>query len=229
MQRKYKVIIIVFICIMILVGTVYYFLIPDNYAYIEGEDEKIKNKQALEEIYLKDFEIYPEGLEASIKLVVEENKFNSVLNSMLDNSKSNIESIYVNLNENNLYVYIPYKIINLIDTQIEFKAIPKVDKNKFYITIDDAKLGKININDNIVSKIIKENISSTNLKAEKNIIVINEDIITPLSLKDINVNKNNIYITANISINDLIKFVGDNGVKIDESNMGLTGENLWSK
>lgn len=229
MQRKYKVIMIVFVFIIIMVGTVYYFLTPDNSAYIESQNKKIENIGTLEEIYLKDFKIYSKGLKASIKLVVEENKLNSILNSMLDKSNSNIESIYVNLGESDLSVYIPYKIIDLIDTQIEFKAMPKVDKNKFYITINNAKLGKININDNIVSKIIKDNISSTKLKAEKNIIVINEDIINPLNLEDISINKNNIYITANVSINDLIKFIGDNRVKINEANMSLIGENLWSK
>lgn len=226
MQRDYKVIMVVFIFIIILVGTIYYFLTPYNYVYIESQNEKKGNR---EEIYLKDFEVYSKGLKASIDLVVKENKFNSILSSMLNKSNSNIESIYVNFEENNLYVYISYKIINLIDTQIEFKAKPKVDKNEFDITINNAKLGKININDNTVSKIIKDNINSKNVKVEKNTIVINKDIITPFTLKNININKNNLYITVNVSINDLIKFISDNGVKIDESNISLTGENLWSE
>lgn len=230
MQKKYKVIGIIGIFIIIFIFFIYYLLTPMNVIDIEDKVEKINNKENLKDIYLKDLEIYEKGLEANIKLVIEENKLNSILNSnFLDEIHSNIENIYVNLNEKKLHVYIPYKVINLIYTQIEFEATPKVDKDKFYIIIENAKLGKINISDNIVSKIIKENLQNTGFEIEKNIISIEKNFIEPFSLKDVKVNKSNLYITANISINDLTKFVVNNQIKINESNTSLVGENLWNR
>jgi hypothetical protein len=139
--------------IAILIGFIYYLLIPKNRIDMIYKEENITIEQVMKNSYIKEIKILPKGLMASAEIVLSKDSIDNIVNLMKNKiDDKNIKGMDAEIKNEKIKIYVPYKLINLIDTQIELDAIPKIDYNNLVIRIDNVKIGKLKINNEIVGK-----------------------------------------------------------------------------
>ena len=206
MKKTYRYIIMTVILITILIGVMYYLLIPKNRIDMVYSVEDVTTEKIMKNFYIEEFKILPKGLKASADIVLSKDTVNNITNlikNKIDNK--NIQGIYSETKNEKIKIYVLYKLINLIDTQIELDAIPKIDHNNLIIRIDNVKIGKLKISNEIVEKIVNEKTKEIGIDSKGNYIIINKDKLNPFKLESIKVNEKNINLTVEIPIKDLGK------------------------
>ena len=88
-----------------------------------------------------------------------------------------------------------------INTQLEVNAIPSVENGNLKFALINAKIGKFNINNKILSKSLEKNMNKIPFTINNNIIIIEKQRISPMTLEN-----NSIIIGLQIEVNNLINF-----------------------
>lgn len=212
MKKTYKYTIVILISIIVLLAIMYYLLIPKN--FIDTNSENIKKTDVLKESYIKNLKVKPDGFKIKTDIVLTQNSLNNIGNLLIKQSQNDdIESIFMKIEDKGVKSYIPYKLMGLINTQIELYAIPDVEKNNVKIKIDNVKLGKINLNDKMVETVINKNFKDVGIKSKDGYVIINKDKLNPFIIEKIILENKKIDITLEVPIEDLVKIINNYGLK----------------
>ena len=103
-----------------------------------------------------------------------------------------------------------------INSQVEVNLIPSIENGNLKLTLTNAKVGKININNKVLSKVLEKNMNKVPFTIKDNIIIIEKQQISPMTLKKIIIEDDRIIVDLQIKINNLINFINTYDFKIND-------------
>ena len=212
-----KIAITILIIIVILIGGMYYTFTPDKKINYNNSDCNIITKEEfLKGNFIESFNILTDPIRLEGAIAVSNDEFRDIIYTVMTNYNYNTDDLkYSNITLHNNYIKVimPYKLLNIIDTQYEFNIYPTLVDNNLHLNLREFKIGKLKLSNKIVQSILKENISNLPFDINNNVIIIDKIYMEPVTLKDINVEDNKIIVNISVSALDIIEFIGEHNSK----------------
>lgn len=216
MKKLFKIIVPIIIVILILLWALYYLLIPTNKIYLERDNKIITYKDLIEGDFLKSCELLknPLGLKGNIE--VSNKEFRDIIYTLMKKYNiSELKDTYIEIEDKNIKVSSPYEVLGFIESQFELTIVPKVVNNILNIKVTDSKLGKINISNNILKRIMKSYESKIPFSIDGDTIIIDKNYTYPLVIDRLSVEKGKIILEAEVRIDNLLDFIKDYDININ--------------
>lgn len=216
MKKLFKIIVPIIIVILILLWALYYLLIPTNKIYLERDNKIITYKDLIEGDFLKSCELLknPLGLKGNIE--VSNKEFRDIIYTLMKKYNiSELKDTYIEIEDKNIKVSSPYEVLGFIESQFELTLVPKVVNNILNIKVTDSKLGKINISNNILKRIMKSYESKIPFSIDGDTIIIDKNYTYPLVIDRLSVEKGKIILEAEVRIDNLLDFIKDYDININ--------------
>ncbi|RDY27983.1 hypothetical protein CHL78_006680 [Romboutsia weinsteinii] len=216
MKKLFKIIVPIIIVILILLGALYYLLIPTNKIYLERDNKIITYKDLIEGDFLKSCELLenPLGLKGNIE--VSNKEFRNIIYTLMKKYNiSELKDTYIEIEDKNIKVSSPYEVLGFIESQFELTLVPKVVNNRLNIKVTDSKLGKINISNNILKRIMKSYESKIPFSIDGDTIIIDKSYTYPLVIDRLSVEKGKIILEIEVRIDNLLDFIKDYDININ--------------
>ncbi len=208
-----KIAITILIIIVILIGGMYYTFTPDKKINFNNSDcNIITTEELLKGNFIESFNILTDPIRLEGAIAVSNDEFRDIIYTVMTNYNYNTDDLkYSNITLHNNYIKVimPYKLLNIIDTQYEFNIYPTLVDNNLHLNLREFKIGKLKLSNKIVQSILKENISNLPFDINNNVIIIDKIYMEPVTLKDINVEDNKIIVNISVSALDIIEFIGE--------------------
>ena len=208
-----KIAITILIIIVILIGGMYYTFTPDKKINFNNSDcNIITTEELLKGNFIESFNILTDPIRLDGVIAVSNDEFRDIIYTVMTNYNYNTGDLkYSNITLHNNYIKVimPYKLLNIIDTQYEFNIYPTLVDNNLHLNLREFKIGKLKLSNKIVQSILKENISNLPFDINNNVIIIDKIYMEPVTLKDINVEDNKIIVNISVSALDIIEFIGE--------------------
>lgn len=212
-----KIAITILIIIVILIGGMYYTFTPDKKINFNNSDcNIITTEELLKGNFIESFNILTDPIRLEGAIAVSNDEFRDIIYTVMTNYNYNTDDLkYSNITLHNNYIKVimPYKLLNIIDTQYEFNIYPTLVDNNLHLNLREFKIGKLKLSNKIVQSILKENISNLPFDINNNVIIIDKIYMEPVTLKDINVEDNKIIVNISVSALDIIEFIGEHNSK----------------
>lgn len=212
-----KIAITILIIIVILIGGMYYTFTPDKKINFNDSDcNIITTEELLKGNFIESFNILTDPIRLEGAIAVSSDEFRDIIYTVMTNYNYNTDDLkYSNITLHNNYIKVimPYKLLNIIDTQYEFNIYPTLVDNNLHLNLREFKIGKLKLSNKIVQSILKENISNLPFDINNNVIIIDKIYMEPVTLKDINVEDNKIIVNISVSALDIIEFIGEHNSK----------------
>ena len=207
----------ILIIIVILIGGMYYTFTPDKKINFNNSDcNIITTEELLKGNFIESFNILTDPIRLEGAIAVSNDEFRDIIYTVMTNYNYNTDDLkYSNITLHNNYIKVimPYKLLNIIDTQYEFNIYPTLVDNNLHLNLREFKIGKLKLSNKIVQSILKENISNLPFDINNNVIIIDKIYMEPVTLKDINVEDNKIIVNISVSALDIIEFIGEHNSK----------------
>ena len=208
-----KIAITILIIIVILIGGMYYTFTPDKKINFNNSDcNIITTEELLKGNFIESFNILTDPIRLEGAIAVSNDEFRDIIYTVMTNYNYNTDDLkYSNITLHNNYIKVimPYKLLNIIDTQYEFNIYPTLVDNNLHLNLREFKIGKLKLSNKVVQYILKENISNLPFDINNNVIIIDKIYMEPVTLKDINVEDNKIIVNISVSALDIIEFIGE--------------------
>lgn len=193
----------------------YYVLIPDKPIDTSSKGKVITVDEILNGSFIKSGNVYTNPLRVVGTIAIDEEEFKDIVYTIMINKNIiELENIYIEIVEGKIKLISPYKIMG-IHTQLEVNATPSVENGNLKFTLTNAKVGKININNKILSKALEKNMNKIPFTINDNIIIIEKQRMSPMTLENITIENNSIIIDLQIEVNNLINFMNKYDFKIN--------------
>lgn len=215
MNKISKIVISVIIVLILLVGSLYYFLIPKDKMEINANKKLVTIEDLVKGTYIDHFEVATDPVRLKGKLSLSDEEVRNIVYTLSHKYEINeLESIYIKVINNKINVFFPYEIFGFIKTQCELEIVPSVVNDNLIIELRNLKLGKIKLSDKILANNINKYNNETPFTIKENIIEIDNSFIKPLSLKKINIEKDKIILEIELQLNNLIEFINEHNLKV---------------
>lgn len=208
MKKLFKVLVAVLLVIVMAIGGIIYALQPPG---------GIKNDTTGNREMTKD-DIIQMGLLQSLNFKKETGKFegtislnseqisNIVYTAMKESDPEDIVPNDIKILNDAIFITVPLEV-EFIKTQAEVKVIPSVRNGDFIATIDNIKLGKINISGNLLSKIMNHEKDEVPYEIQDRSIIIPTETIKPIELTKIYIENNELKFDMQLALKDAMKYI----------------------
>lgn len=208
-----KFFIAILIILLIVLGGGYYLLTPNQKVTITTniDSEEILKNSHLQNVSIKlvppkvqgDVVISQDSLEKGLPVVVKKLNPNEQLEFL------------AKIEDGSIKVYVPYKVLGFIDTQLELTMNPIVENNNVKLQVVNAKLGKIKISEEIVKKELQKiSEKNENIKVEENNIIITKEKTDPIIVNSIKVNSQELILNVEITGYDILHEIQKYGLDL---------------
>ncbi len=208
MKKFFKFLMAILVIIIMAIGGIIYALQPEG-----GIKEDTTGNREM----TKD-DIIQMGLLQSLNFKKETGKFegtislnseqisNIVYTAMKESDPEDILPNDIKIIDNSIVITVPMDI-EFIKTQAEVKVIPSVRNGDFIATIDNVKLGKINISGNLLSKIMNHEKDEIPYEIQDRSIIIPTETIKPIELTKIYIENNELKFDMQLALKDAMQYV----------------------
>ncbi|HSQ87193.1 DUF2140 domain-containing protein [Romboutsia sp.] len=214
MKKSSKIIISIIIVLGIILLGIYYALIPrDRVNIVEGKF--ITSEELLTGSFIDYFEVLENPLRLEGKIAISDEEFKNVVYTVMTTYDiQELKNVYIDVSNNAIKVISPYKVLGLIDSQIEVNLNPSVVDNNLNIKLTDFKLGKIKISDKTVSEKLKSYEDKIPFIVKDGVIVVDKSYTYPMTLNDIKIKEKEIILDIQLEVNNFIDFISKYKIKI---------------
>lgn len=217
MSKISKVLITTVVALIIAIGGGYYLLTTNENITANKTNKIITIEEILKGSFIEKVEINNNPLRLKGKISISEQEFKDIVYTIAN--KNNIEELEksnIFIEDDKVVLDYPYKVLGLINTQLQVHINPKIINNNLELTLSNAKLGKINISEKIVANNIKLYNDKIPFDVKDNAVIVSKDYTYPITLNNVVINNKEIFIDLEIYANNLIDFITKYGINVSK-------------
>lgn len=215
MKKSLTILISILIILAIIGFGSYYALTPNKPIDTSLKGKVITRDEILKGSFIKSGNVYTNPLRVAGTIAIDEEEFKDIVYTIMTNKDiTEFENIYIEIVEDKIKFISTYKIMG-IQTQLEVNAMPSIENGNLKFALTNAKVGKINISNKILSKTLYSFRKKIPFEIKDNNIIIEEQYMSPMTLENIRIENDSIIIDLQIKINNLIDFMTKYDFKIN--------------
>ena len=209
MKKILKILVGILVVIALAMGGLFYALQPEG-----GVQQDITgNREITKEDIVKmglfqslKFNRETESFEGSMTLTAQD--ISNIVYTFLKNYEDDMIANEIKISDDKLNVTVPVEI-EFIKTKATVTAVPSVENGALVVTIDNVKVGKINISGGILAKILASQQSEIPFEIRDRSIIIPPETLKPLNLTGIKIENNELKTDMQITLRDAMQYAYD--------------------
>lgn len=209
MKKVLKILVGILVVIALAMGGLFYALQPEG-----GVQQDITgNREITKEDIIKmgilqslKFNRETESFEGSMTLTAQD--ISNIVYTFMKNYEDDMIANEIKISDDKLNVTVPVEI-EFIKTKATVTAVPSVENGALVVTIDNVKVGKINISGGILAKILASQQSEIPFEIRDRSIIIPPETLKPLNLTGIKIENNELKTDMQITLRDAMQYAYD--------------------
>ena len=209
MKKVLKILVGILVVIALAMGGLFYALQPEG-----GVQQDITgNREITKEDIVKmgllqslKFNRETESFEGSMTLTAQD--ISNIVYTFMKNYEDDMIANEIKISDDKLNVTVPVEI-EFIKTKATVTAVPSVENGALVVTIDNVKVGKINISGGILAKILASQQSEIPFEIRDRSIIIPPETLKPLNLTGIKIENNELKTDMQITLRDAMQYAYD--------------------
>ena len=209
MKKILKILVGILVVIALAMGGLFYALQPEG-----GVQQDITgNREITKEDIVKmgllqslKFNRETESFEGSMTLTAQD--ISNIVYTFMKNYEDDMIANEIKISDDKLNVTVPVEI-EFIKTKATISAVPSVENGALVVTIDNVKVGKINISGGILAKILASQQSEIPFEIRDRSIIIPPETLKPLNLTGIKIENNELKTDMQITLRDAMQYAYD--------------------
>ena len=209
MKKVLKILVGILVVIALAMGGLFYALQPEG-----GVQQDITgNREITKEDIVKmgllqslKFNRETESFEGSMTLTAQD--ISNIVYTFMKNYEDDMMFNDIKIEDNKLMLTVPVEI-EFIKTKATVTAVPSVENGALVVTIDNVKVGKINISGGILAKILASQQSEIPFEIRDRSIIIPPETLKPLNLTGIKIENNELKTDMRITLRDAMRYAYD--------------------
>ena len=209
MKKILKILVGILVVIALAMGGLFYALQPEG-----GVQQDITgNREITKEDIVKmgllqslKFNRETESFEGSMTLTAQD--ISNIVYTFMKNYEDDMIANEIKISDDKLNVTVPVEI-EFIKTKATVTAVPSVENGALVVTIDNVKVGKINISGGILAKILASQQSEIPFEIRDRSIIIPPETLKPLNLTGIKIENNELKTDMRITLRDAMQYTYD--------------------
>lgn len=209
MKKVLKILVGILVVIALAMGGLFYALQPEG-----GVQQDITgNREITKEDIIKmgilqslKFNRETESFEGSMTLTAQD--ISNIVYTFMKNYEDDMIDNEIKISDDKLNVTVPFEI-EFIKTKATISAVPSVENGALVVTIDNVKVGKINISGGILAKILASQQSEIPFEIRDRSIIIPPETLKPLNLTGIKIENNELKTDMRITLRDAMQYAYD--------------------
>ena len=209
MKKVLKILVGILVVIALAMGGLFYALQPEG-----GVQQDITgNREITKEDIIKmgilqslKFNRETESFEGSMTLTAQD--ISNIVYTFMKNYEDDMIANEIKISDDKLNVTVPVEI-EFIKTKATLTAVPSVENGALVVTIDNVKVGKINILGGILAKILASQQSEIPFEIRDRSIIIPPETLKPLNLTGIKIENNELKTDMRITLRDAMQYAYD--------------------
>ena len=209
MKKVLKILVGILVVIALAMGGLFYALQPEG-----GVQQDITgNREITKEDIVKmglfqslKFNRETESFEGSMTLTAQD--ISNIVYTFMKNYEDDIIANEIKISDDKLNVTVPVEV-EFLKTKATVTAVPSVENGALVVTIDNVKVGKINISGGILAKILASQQSEIPFEIRDRSIIIPPETLKPLNLTGIKIENNELKTDMRITLRDAMQYAYD--------------------
>ena len=209
MKKVLKILVGILVVIALAMGGLFYALQPEG-----GVQQDITgNREITKEDIIKmgilqslKFNRETESFEGSMTLTAQD--ISNIVYTFMKNYEDDMIANEIKISDDKLNVTVPVEV-EFLKTKATVTAVPSVENGALVVTIDNVKVGKINISGGILAKILASQQSEIPFEIRDRSIIIPPETLKPLNLTGIKIENNELKTDMRITLRDAMQYAYD--------------------
>ena len=209
MKKVLKILVGILVVIALAMGGLFYALQPEG-----GVQQDITgNREITKEDIVKmglfqslKFNRETESFEGSMTLTAQD--ISNIVYTFMKNYEDDMIANEIKISDDKLNVTVPVEV-EFLKTKATVTAVPSVENGALVVTIDNVKVGKINISGGILAKILASQQSEIPFEIRDRSIIIPPETLKPLNLTGIKIENNELKTDMQITLRDAMQYAYD--------------------
>ena len=209
MKKILKILVGILVVIALAMGGLFYALQPEG-----GVQQDITgNREITKEDIIKmgilqslKFNRETESFEGSMTLTAQD--ISNIVYTFMKNYEDDMIANEIKISDDKLNVTVPVEV-EFLKTKATVTAVPSVENGALVVTIDNVKVGKINISGGILAKILASQQSEIPFEIRDRSIIIPPETLKPLNLTGIKIENNELKTDMRITLRDAMQYAYD--------------------
>ena len=209
MKKILKILVGILVVIALAMGGLFYALQPEG-----GVQQDITgNREITKEDIIKmgilqslKFNRETESFEGSMTLTAQD--ISNIVYTFMKNYEDDMMFNDIKIEDNKLMLTVPVEV-EFLKTKATVTAVPSVENGALVVTIDNVKVGKINISGGILAKILASQQSEIPFEIRDRSIIIPPETLKPLNLTGIKIENNELKTDMRITLRDAMQYAYD--------------------
>ena len=209
MKKVLKILVGILVVIALAMGGLFYALQPEG-----GVQQDITgNREITKEDIIKmgilqslKFNRETESFEGSMTLTAQD--ISNIVYTFMKNYEDDMIANEIKISDDKLNVTVPVEV-EFLKTKATVTAVPSVENGALVVTIDNVKVGKINISGGILAKILASQQSEIPFEIRDRSIIIPPETLKPLNLTGIKIENNELKTDMQITLRDAMQYAYD--------------------
>lgn len=209
MKKILKILVGILVVIALAMGGLFYALQPEG-----GVQQDITgNREITKEDIVKmgllqslKFNRETESFEGSMTLTAQD--ISNIVYTFMKNYEDDMIANEIKISDDKLSVTVPVEV-EFLKTKATVTAVPSVENGALVVTIDNVKVGKINISGGILAKILASQQSEIPFEIRDRSIIIPPETLKPLNLTGIKIENNELKTDMRITLRDAMQYAYD--------------------
>ena len=209
MKKVLKILVGILVVIALAMGGLFYALQPKG-----GVQQDITgNREITKEDIIKmgilqslKFNRETESFEGSMTLTAQD--ISNIVYTFMKNYEDDMIANEIKISDDKLNVTVPVEV-EFLKTKATVTAVPSVENGALVVTIDNVKVGKINISGGILAKILASQQSEIPFEIRDRSIIIPPETLKPLNLTGIKIENNELKTDMRITLRDAMQYAYD--------------------
>lgn len=209
MKKILKILVGILVVIALAMGGLFYALQPEG-----GVQQDITgNREITKEDIIKmgilqslKFNRETESFEGSMTLTAQD--ISNIVYTFMKNYEDDMIANEIKISDDKLNVTVPVEV-EFLKTKATVTAVPSVENGALVVTIDNVKVGKINISGGILAKILASQQSEIPFEIRDRSIIIPPETLKPLNLTGIKIENSELKTDMRITLRDAMQYAYD--------------------
>ena len=209
MKKVLKILVGILVVIALAMGGLFYVLQPEG-----GVQQDITgNREITKEDIVKmglfqslKFNRETESFEGSMTLTAQD--ISNIVYTFMKNYEDDMIANEIKISDDKLNVTVPVEV-EFLKTKATVTAVPSVENGALVVTIDNVKVGKINISGGILAKILASQQSEIPFEIRDRSIIIPPETLKPLNLTGIKIENSELKTDMRITLRDAMQYAYD--------------------
>ena len=209
MKKVLKILVGILVVIALAMGGLFYALQPEG-----GVQQDITgNREITKEDIVKmgllqslKFNRETESFEGSMTLTAQD--ISNIVYTFMKNYEDDMIANEIKISDDKLNVTVPVEV-EFLKTKATVTAVPSVENGALVVTIDNVKVGKINISGGILAKILASQQREIPFEIRDRSIIIPPETLKPLNLTGIKIENNELKTDMRITLRDAMQYAYD--------------------